>query len=62
MPTGYESHIDAMLRHSIDRSPQGVVLLQGEGKIVYANRAFNKLLNFDDGELIGRHYNEISSP
>ena len=62
MPTGYESHIDAMLRHSIDRSPQGVVLLQGEGKIVYANRAFNKLLNFDDGELIGRHYNEILHP
>ena len=62
MPTGYESHIDAMLRHSIDRSPQGVVLLQGEGKIIYTNRAFNKLLNFDEGELIGRQYNEILHP
>ena len=62
MQTGYESHINEMLRYSTDRSPQGVVLLQGDGKIIYTNGAFDKLLSYSPGELLGKFYNDILHP
>lgn len=38
----------------------GVAVLDGEGRIMRANRAYHRLLHYDDGELIGKNYRDIT--
>ena len=62
MSNGFESSINEMLRYAVDRSSQGVVLLESEGSIIYANSAFEKNLCYEPGELLGITYDDILHP
>ena len=62
MTTGFESSINDMLRYAVDKSSQGVVLLESRGHVIYANAAFEKNLSYEPGELLGKNYNDILHP
>ncbi len=62
MSQDFDSSINEMLRFATDGSSQGVVLVDNEGRIIYANRAFEKALSYDKRELLGKRYNEILLP
>ena len=49
------SHVDeAVLRSALDQNPDGIVIADCDGTILYVNTALRAMTGFDDGDLVGR--------
>jgi PAS domain S-box-containing protein len=49
----------ALLSHAVDRAPDGVVIVDGDGIIHYANDSMSELVGRPDGSLLGRSVDEL---
>jgi two-component system cell cycle sensor histidine kinase/response regulator CckA len=49
-------------RYLVDSSPDLIYTLDGEGRFTFVNAAFERLLGYEDEQVIGRHYSEVVSP
>jgi PAS domain S-box-containing protein len=49
----------ALLSHAVDRAPDGVVIVDGQGVIHYANDSMSELAGRPDGSLLGRNVDEL---
>jgi PAS domain S-box-containing protein len=49
----------ALLSHAVDRAPDGVVIVDGEGVIHYANDSMGELSGRTDRSLLGRRVDEL---
>jgi PAS domain S-box-containing protein len=54
--------VDASPTAVFDRLDSGVMLLSGEGVILYANRAMQELLVVDDGTIVGHRIDTLMPP
>ena len=62
MANEFDIYINEMLRFGNDVRPEGVIFIEHDGRIMYANRSFEKILNYGRGELIGKTYLDIIVP
>jgi two-component system, NarL family, sensor histidine kinase DevS len=49
----------ALLSHAVDAAPDGVVIVDGDGVIRYANGSMSTLSGYPDGSLVGRNVDEL---
>jgi PAS domain S-box-containing protein len=45
---------DALLRSAVDASPNGMIMADGQGRIVMVNRQVERQFGYEHGELVGR--------
>ena len=53
---------DALVRNALDRSPDGLVVCDRDGTIVYANRALEEIADLRPGDLEGRPIEDLVPP
>jgi len=53
---------EARFRAIFDRAPIGIQIADMEGYLVDANKAAERMLGYDPGELQGRHWTEVTHP
>jgi PAS domain S-box-containing protein len=49
----------ALLSHTVDRAPDGVLIVDGHGTIRYANESMYRVAACADGSLVGRNVDEL---
>ncbi len=52
----------AYFEQLFENSPEGIVLLDNEDRIIDANKGFEELFHYDDEEIEGEHINELIVP
>src|SRR5438128_2015345 len=62
LPATAERRRDTILRAIFESAAVGIVLVDAEGVILRANRAFEEILGYGAGGVLGRHVQQLTHP
>jgi two-component system, OmpR family, phosphate regulon sensor histidine kinase PhoR len=62
LPSTVERRRDTILRAIFESAAVGIVLVDAEGVILRANRAFEEILGYGAGGVLGRHVQQLTHP